>query len=250
MPRSSSSFVASTSHVRCSCSAASSLAFSPSVCGVSSFGRHVREVARSVRPVGDDRRALDSCLELADRRRGRSRSARARASRSRPSSGPASTRRGSSPRPAPRPAPAEARGGTRRAARRAFRRRGRARAPRPRQPCAERPRRRRRGFSDAGRDETRRVELAVEVEQDRLAALASQVAALAKLPEQAAELLVEDRRPSPPGLLERRGAQARPRPPAPEGRSRPSSRLAMVSLPQRRRGIDSPDRRRDPEKER
>ena len=54
--------------------------------------------------------------------------------------------------------------------------------------------------SDAGRDEARRFEPAVEVQEDRLAALAAQVSALAKLPEEAVELLVEDRRRVAAGL--------------------------------------------------
>ena len=160
---------------------------------------HVREVARAVRAVRDDRSPLDGCAQLAalgvadHDPFGRSRLVLA------PSSGPASTRRGSSPRPAPRPGRAEAPGGIRRAARRAFRRRARARAPRQRPPCAERPRRRPRGLRLRPRRGAA-LRAAVEVQQDRLAALAAQVPALAKLPEEAVELLVEVRRRVAAGL--------------------------------------------------
>ena len=49
-------------------------------------------------------------------------------------------------------------------------------------------------LADAGRDEARCLELAVEVEDDRLATLAAQLAALAEPREPAAELLVDDLR--------------------------------------------------------
>ena len=54
---------------------ASSCAFSPSVCGRELVRRHVREVARAVRPVGDDRGPLDGLPAAPSRRRGRRRSA-------------------------------------------------------------------------------------------------------------------------------------------------------------------------------
>ena len=48
--------------------------------------------------------------------------------------------------------------------------------------------------ADSGGNEARRLELAVQVEENRLATLAAQLTALAELREPAAELLVDDLR--------------------------------------------------------
>ncbi len=155
--------------------------------------RHVREVACAVRAVGDDRSPLDGCLQ-----RGVVRVAhhdpigRVRlvlrlpaARRVRAEDRPLDERRGlfgQRQREGLVEQPDDRSTDTCQRLRR-----GRSR-------CAQRFRVDVLARPDARRDEARRLELAVEVEENRLAALAPQLSALFELPESAAELVVDDSR--------------------------------------------------------
>ena len=94
---------------------------------------------------------------------------------------------------------------------------------------------------DARRDQARRLELAVEVEEDRLATLAAQLAALGESREPSAELAVKDLRTVAAKRLchqQRQGIRAR----LPgEGDLDLGHRSAMVTLPDVLRCIDSPE---------
>ena len=208
--------------------------------------RHVREVARAVRPLGDDRGALDGRLELgvvgvADDDPLRRLRLVLRL--------PAAGRVGAEDRPLDERRGLLGQGNRERLVEQPDERAadageslGGRRARRSQRVCVHVV-----ALADAGRHEARRLELAVQVEQDRLAAVAAQVAALAEL---ARAVRRACRRRS---SRRRRPAAAQPaeqvRPRARLSRQRdldPRHRSAMVSLP------PAPRHRLalDPEKER